>query len=158
MVTSTSGLTTGIVHRYLFNNSGTAISNGSFNAAGFLHFPEFSPWGELFVAEGGAQTSGSVLRFLFDNMGNPIANGSVPVAGGGLDVAFSSEQQMFVSSQTRANLGGGIYRFEFDPNHIATQLEYTQIDQVGGLALIPEPRSVLLLLIGAVLFAIVRKF
>jgi hypothetical protein len=72
------------VFRYLFDISGSAISNATIFTPGGPIGVAFSSEGELFVS---LHFSGGILRFLFDSSGNATANGFEPTTQlGGLAV------------------------------------------------------------------------
>jgi hypothetical protein len=106
------------IERYEFDSAGNAISNGTITGNGLNnpHKLVFSPWGELFVANGGAA---DVVRFTFDSSGNAAPNGQIsgPTISGDVGLDFSPWGELFV-----ANLAppGGISRWTFDSSHTAT--------------------------------------
>jgi hypothetical protein len=99
------------INRFVFDANGNASPNGIIPTApgSSPHDLVFSPWGELFVTNGGI---GKVARFVFDAAGNAIPNGEILEAAGGLD--FSPWGELFATS------GNGFSRWVFDAAHNAT--------------------------------------
>jgi hypothetical protein len=75
----------------------------------------FSPWGELFVANG---DSGSISPFVFDSSGNATSNGQLSGNGlcGPIGVAFSPWGELFVSNHSCPSIS----RWVFDSTFNAT--------------------------------------
>jgi len=99
------------VRRYTIDASGDAVLGGNITGGGLSspHDLAFSPWGELFVVNGGNHT---ISRFLFSATGVAIPNGvitestlSVP-----LGVDFSPWGELFVANRN----DGLIHRWVFD--------------------------------------------
>ena len=129
-----------VVSRWVFDqDTGDAISNGSFHVAGAtsLHGLTFAPDGELFLAD---PLTDQVLRLTFDNLGSPVANGSIPVAGRPVGLAFSEMGELFVTS----HYSGGISRFLFDGSGNPIPNGFVQTDQLGGAAILPLDRLVVI--------------
>jgi hypothetical protein len=97
------------VYRYLFDDRGNAIYNGSFTVPGStrLHHIAFSAYGELFLA---SLDNNTVYRYFFDADGNPVPNGGFTVPTP-LGVGFSPAGELFVTSHLNNHL---ISRFLFD--------------------------------------------
>lgn len=99
------------IDRFIFDSLGNAIPNGSIVGGGISnpHDMVFSPWGELFVVNGGNHT---VSRFTFNAMGDAVPG--VPISGGVLSVPlgadFSPWGELFVANRN----DGWVSRFLFD--------------------------------------------
>jgi len=93
----------------------------------------FSPWGELFVVNSGAN---SVLRVGFDNSGNATFNGQI--AGNGLcnpiGLAFSPWGELFVSNHSCPSISRWVFDATFNaiPNG-----SFSTPATLGGLAFLP---------------------
>ena len=106
------------IRRYLFDTFGNAVPNGEITGGGLSdpHDMAFSPWGELFVANG---TGDSISRFVFDVAGNAWFNGQITGSSlnGPLGLDFSPWGELFVGSTFGE---GGISSWTFDASFNAT--------------------------------------
>ncbi len=140
------------IDRFVFDSGGHASANGSITGGGLSspHGMAFSPWGELFVANG---TGDSISRFSFDVLGHASLSGTI--TGNGLDIPiglrFSPWGELFV-----ANNPGVVSRWTFDASHDAiangsftTAANYLNWLEFAPSAATPEPSSLALFVVGA---------
>lgn len=99
------------IHRYLIDENGTAVANGTIEGGGLdsPHGLVFSPWGELFV---GNERSDTIARFVFDGSGNAFGNGVIDGNGANrpLSLAFSPWGELFAANAGAATVS----RWRFD--------------------------------------------
>lgn len=101
---------TGTISRFVFDKTGMAIPNGTFETYGYPQAMAFSPEGELFIAD---SSYNIVRRYLLNPVtGAAIPNGEVAVIGGdGLHgLTFSAKGEMFVGSIYNDT----VFRYLFD--------------------------------------------
>ncbi|MBK7956509.1 MAG: hypothetical protein IPK02_22700 [Candidatus Accumulibacter sp.] len=104
------------IDRFVFDSSGHASPNGTITGGGLSspHGMAFSPWGELFVANG---ASDSISRFSFDALGHASLSGTI--TGIGLDIPiglrFSPWGELFVANEETS----AVSRWTFDVSHNA---------------------------------------
>lgn len=151
------------INRYRFDTNGVAIFNGTITGLDNPHGMAFSITGELFVANAGhfpTASVGSVARYTFDTLdenGSATSNGFI--TGNGvvlpLDLAFSSEGELFVANGLSGLSNGGVSRFTFDNTGLAQSngsfgagIAYSGI--AFAAAGVPEPSSLSLLGIGCI--------
>ncbi len=107
------------IKRYLIDASGDAVPNGSITGGGMSgpHDMAFSPWGELFVANG---RGNSVSRFVFDTAGDASSSGLITgnSLNGPLGLDFSPWGELFVGNSAFGSQG--ISRWVFDASFNAT--------------------------------------
>lgn len=114
--------TDGTIARFLFDDDGNYIPNGTISGNGLsnVHGLDFSPTGELFAI---SYRGDQISRFTFDLMGNATANGTLTLPfisaldHANLGVAFSPWGELFVSAFDRVpNPQSTIHRWLFDAN------------------------------------------
>ncbi len=117
----------GIIYRYLFDQSGNPLLNGTIPAE-FGQGPHgiaFSPAEELFVAD----VKGFVHRFLFNTNGDAIPNGSIAAPMKNvIGVTFSQMGEMFITGMVNSSK---IHRYLFDTNGTAIPHGQIATAQVG---------------------------
>ena len=117
----------GIIYRYIFDQSGNPVLNGTISAE-FGQGPHgiaFSPAGELFVPD----LSGYVHRFLFNSNGDATPNGII-IAPIKLvfGVTFTQAGEMFMTGMVNSSK---IYRYLFDTNGNAIAHGQIETAEVG---------------------------
>ena len=105
------------IGRFLIDPSGNVVPNGFIEYGGLSspHDMAFSPWGELFMANGHGN---NVLRFVFDEDGNASTNGQITTSSFNLPLGidFSPWGELFVANRN----DGLIHRWSFDDSFNAT--------------------------------------